>query len=369
METSTVKRPGQRAILFLAALVVIAVAVWGFSRWGQEPAGATGGARAGGARGPVVIVEKAARAPISRTLELTGSVEAVRFALLASPAEGPVQDLGVLEGDTVRPGALLLTIGRRGAADASLAYAREAERREAEELRRVEELVGMGALPSEELDQARVNYEQARAQLQQAEQLSGDYQVLAPWSGVVSKVHVHDGNYVAPRAPLVQIFDPGSLVVRVAVPEAGAAVVREGTKARVVLDAYPGQELEGRISRVYPELDRQTRTRTVEVEVSGAELAPGMFARVSFELEHAPEAVVVSDAAVVATAEGGLVAFVVQDSTVTRRDVTVGMEAERRLQVLSGIEAGELVVVSGQRNLREGMAVSPRRQTGQGGGP
>ncbi|MEX0893016.1 MAG: efflux RND transporter periplasmic adaptor subunit, partial [Gemmatimonadota bacterium] len=114
---------------------------------------------------------------ISRTMELTGSVEAVRAALLASPAEGPVQGLRVLEGDTVNRGALLLTIGRREAADASLAYARESARREAEELKRVEELVGMGALPSEQLDQARVNHERARAQFQQAEQLSSDYQV------------------------------------------------------------------------------------------------------------------------------------------------------------------------------------------------
>ncbi len=365
MVTSALKRPGKRAVLSIAALVVIAVAVWGFSRWGREPAGATGGARAGG---PVVIVEEAVREPISRTLQLTGSVEAVRSALLASPAEGPVQGLRVLEGDTVRQGALLLTIGRKEAVDASLAYAREAERREAEELRRVEELVGMGALPSEELDQARVNYERARAQLQQAEQASGDYQVLAPWSGVVSKVHVHDGNYVAPRAPLVEIFDPSSLVVRVAVPEAGAAAVWEGMRAHVLLDAHPGEVFQGRISRIFPELDRQTRTRTVEVEVSGAELAPGMFARVSFELEHDPRAVVVPDAAVMATAEGVLVAFVVQDSTATRRDVTVGIESERRLQILSGIEAGELVVVSGQRGLREGMAVRSRRQAGQGGG-
>jgi len=365
METSAVKQPGQRALLSIAALVVLVVAVWGASRWSRDPVGAAGGARTGG---PVVVVEEAAREPISRTLDLTGSVEAVRSALLASPAEGPVQGLRVLEGDRVRPGALLLTIGRREAADASLAYAREAERREAEELRRVEELVGMGALPSEQLDQARVNHERARAQLQQAEQLSGDYQVLAPWSGVVSKVHVHDGNYVGPRAPLVEIFDPGSLVVRLGVPEAGAAAVREGMKAEVLLDAYPGRALEGRISRVYPELDRQTRTRTVEVEVSGADLAPGMFARVSFELERDPQAVVVPDAAVMATGEGGLAAFVVQDSTVSRRNVTVGIESGRRLQIVSGIEAGELVVVSGQRDLRQGMAVRPRRQAGQGGG-
>jgi RND family efflux transporter MFP subunit len=365
METSAVKRPGNPVLLSIAALVIIAVAVWGYSRWGREPAAATGAALGAG---PVVVVVEAMRAPISRTLELTGSVEAVRTALLASPAEGPVQDLRVLEGDPVRPGGLLLTIGRRNAVDASLAYAREAERREAEELERVGELVRMGALPSEQLDQARVNYERARAQLQQAEQLSGDYQVLAPWSGVVSKVHVHDGNYVGPRAPLVEIFDPASLVVRVAVPEGGAATVREGMRARVLLDAYPGQALEGRISRIFPELDRQTRTRTVEVKVSGADLAPGMFARVSFELEQDPQAVVVPDAAVVATAEGGLAAFVVRDSTVTLRPVTVGIESGRRLQILSGIGAGELVVVSGQRDLREGMAVRPRRQTGQGGG-
>lgn len=347
-----------RIALIATVLVIAAGAGWAVIRAGSVPAESASAPAA-----PVVLVEEAVRAPISRTLELTGSVEAVQTAILASPAEGPVQGLRVREGDTVPPGALLLTIGRREAVDASLEYARESARRAAEELRRVAELVEMGALPSEELDQARVEHERARAQLQQAEQLSSDYQVRAPWRGVVSSVLVHEGNYVGPRAPLVELFDPGALVVRLAVPETGAAQVREGMGARIRLDAYPAEDFPGRISRVFPELDRETRTRTVEVVITGPALAPGMFARVTVELGRIPDAVVVPDAALLATPDGTLTAYVVRDGTVTRRQVVTGIEVGRRVQVLSGVEAGELVVVSGQRNLREGMAVRPRPAT------
>ncbi|MEX2608419.1 MAG: efflux RND transporter periplasmic adaptor subunit, partial [Gemmatimonadota bacterium] len=209
----------------------------------------------------------------------------------------------------------------------------------------------------------------ARAQFQQAEQLSSDYQVRAPWRGVVAKVHVHDGNYVAPRAPLVELFDPGVLVVRLAIPESGAAEVREGLPVRIYLDAYPGREFRGRITRIFPELDRETRTRTVEVAVPGADLAPGMFARVAFELEQAPEALVVPDAAVVVDTDGELTVYVVRDGVVDRRRIETGIESGRRVQVLSGVEAGERVVISGQRNLRQGMTVTPRPAAGDGARP
>ena len=355
-----------RYAAFGGLLLVLLVAGWGLTHRTVGTAATQGG---GGPARPVVLVAEARLEAIGRPLEIPGSVEAVRTARLASPAEGPVQDLRVLEGDRVRSGQLLLTIGRKEAADASLAYAREAERREVEELKRVEELVGMGALPSEELDRARLNFERARAQLQQAEEVSGDYQVRAPWDGVVARVLVHDGNYVAPRTPLVELFDPRTLVVRLAVPEAASAIVTHGMPARVLLDAYPGRTFHGRISRIHPELDRQTRTRTVEAEVTSADLAPGMFARVSFELESVGDAVVVPDAAVVASPDGGLSVFVVQDSVVARRPVTAGMEEGRRIQILSGIQPGELVVVSGQRDLRDGLQVRPRRSAGQEGSP
>jgi membrane fusion protein (multidrug efflux system) len=142
-----------------------------------------------------------------------------RQARLASPGEGPIQNCRVREGDQVNRGQRLVTIGRSGAAAAQVTAAAESVKEQQAELNRTNILVQSGAVPGSQLDTARAKYEGARALLAKARELAGDYSVAAPWDGVVSKVLVKDGDFVAPRAPLVEMYDPHSLVIR-SVPEA-----------------------------------------------------------------------------------------------------------------------------------------------------
>ena len=115
----------------------------------------------------VVSVTKSA---ISQTLELTGSVEPYRIAQLASPAEGPVLNLRVREGDLVKAGDTLLSIGRKKGVDALIFSFREDLKKEEDNLKRTQQLVQNDALPGEQLDQAKASYERARAQLTKAEE-------------------------------------------------------------------------------------------------------------------------------------------------------------------------------------------------------
>ncbi len=307
---------------------------------------------------PLVTVETVETQTLSRTLTLTGSVEPVRVASLASPAEGPIQVVKVREGDRVRAGDVLATIGRKAAKNAWLASAREELRKEEEELKRIEQLVAQGALAGDQLDLAKTNHERARARLAEAEESARDYQILAPWDGIVSRVLVMEGNYVAPRTALVELFDPESLVVRVAVPEASAASVREGMSARVTFDAYPTDSFQALVSRVYPELDPRMRTRMIELQpTENVSLLPGMFARIEIVMGSVEHAVAVPRDAIVVTAEGEQIVYVVAEGKVVRRKVQTGIEEGRRVQILSGISAGEKVVVAGVEKLKNGMAV------------
>lgn len=318
---------------------------------------------------PLVMTETVKAQSISRTLELTGSVEPVRVAKLASPAEGPVQNLKAREGDRVAAGEVLLTIGRKDAADAWLLAAREEVRKEAEELKRVEQLVEKGALPGDQLDRAKSTYERVRAQLIKAEESTGDYQVAAPWDGVISRVLVTDGNYLSPRATLVEIFDPASLVVRLAVPEAEAAAIDRDVIVFVTLDAFSGKEYQGKISRVYPELDRRMRTRTIEVELIGqVALVPGMFARARLPLQTVTDAVVVPADAVIVTPKGGRMAYVIEDGKAVQRKVMTGIEEGGKVQIVSGVEPGEILVIAGNEKLKDGIAVRMPEKANPAGG-
>jgi RND family efflux transporter MFP subunit len=307
---------------------------------------------------PVVAVQKAQIAPLSRTLELTGTATPTRQARLASPGEGPILNCRVREGDRVKRGERLVTIGRSGATAAQVTAAAESVKEQEAELNRIKILVQSGAVPGSQLDTARAKYEGARALLAKARELAGDYSVEAPWDGVVSKVLVKDGDFVAPRAPLVEMYDPDSLVIRLAVPEAQATEVFKGTPVTVQLDAYPGKTFAGKISLVYPDLDTRMRTRSAEAKLDApVALIPGMFARLKLALQTETEAVAVSGDAVLVLPNGEKVAYVLKEGKAQRRAVQTGLEAGGQVQIVSGIQPGEMVVTAGNEKLKDGMEV------------
>jgi RND family efflux transporter MFP subunit len=126
----------------------------------------------------------------------------------------------------------------------------------------------------------------------------------------------------------------------------------------VKLDAYNGKVFRGKISRIYPELDRRMRTQTAEVELlDPAKLVPGMFARLAAALRTETGTAVVPGEAVIVTPKGDRVAYVIQDDRAHRREISTGLESKGRVQVLSGLKPGEQVVVAGNEKLKDGTKV------------
>ncbi|MCA1809957.1 MAG: efflux RND transporter periplasmic adaptor subunit, partial [Lentisphaerae bacterium] len=306
----------------------------------------------------LVQVTKVVQRELSRTLAYTGSVEPVKVARMASPAEGPIVACSVREGDTVEKGQVLVRVGRSRIAETGLIAAREEQRRQESEFKRVEQLVKSGALPGDQLDTVRANLRRAEAQVAAMETGADDYAVEAPWAGVVSRVWISEGNYVAPRTPLVELYDPASLVVRMAVPEQQVLAVSAEQAVDITLDAYPGKRFTGRITRVYPELERTSRTVTVEAVLDAdIRLLSGMFARVDVVVETVKEALVVPDNALLVMPDGATVVFVLDGDKARRRKVEPGLEAGGFIAISSGIASGETVVTRGHEALKDGAPV------------
>ncbi len=307
---------------------------------------------------PFVRVQQARITAISDTMELTGSIVAAVTARLATSAEGPIRSLKAREGDVVRKGATLLVIGRSEAADSSLLAAKEDFVKEQEELKAIEALVGSGALPGEQLDKAKANFARAKAQLIRAQETVGDYVIRAPFNGVVSKVNVTEGFYVAPRTVLVEMFDPGSLVLQFAVPEAIVNRVAKDTRVEASLDASPGKVCRAAIRRVYPDLDLKTRSRLIEADCAeGVPLVPGMFARVKLFLRTVPDALVIPAEALVKAPDGSTSVYLVAAGKALKRKVKAGIEEKGLVQVVEGVNVNDRVVVTGQERLKDGVEV------------
>jgi len=319
---------------------------------------------------PAVSVAMATSGSISRSIELDGTLEASRIARMSSPAEGPIINCGasVREGDQVKRGQRLVCVGRDKTINAQLSAAQADLIREKGELDRVIKLVENGAIPGDQLEIARARHENVKAQLFRIEESRTDYLIDAPWSGIVSKVMVVEGDYVPPRTPLVEIFDPASLVVRFAVPESESQNVHigNGHSISVTLDAYPGKTFPSRIIRIYPKLDPSTRTRLIEAAPpAGVSMTPGLFSRIKLNVETRENAVLIPTQAVVVNANGDRVVFVVQEGKAFARKVTTGIEADCLIEILSGVSPGEQVVVAGNEKLKDAMSVKLLAKKGE----
>ena len=271
------------------------------------------------------------------------------------------------------------------------------------DLERVTTLVARGGLPGEALDKARVTLvdlqsqheaarqrlamlesgptvtqlavgqaavDEAAARLKVTEAKLGECTISAPFAGIISRVHVHAGDMAGVKAPLLEMFDPASLVVRFAVPEAQASILHAGLGVSLQFDAIPGRTVSGKVTRVYPDLDRRMRTRTAEaVPTQSVQLMPGIFARLRLTLRSAPGAVVAPVEAILRSGDGEAAAFVVQDGKAQRRQVRIGLSEAGLVQVLDGLEPGQQIIVGGLGRLKDGMAVSVSPSGGSGKTP
>jgi len=174
--------------------------------------------------------------------------------------------------------------------------------------------------------------------------------IVAPSGGVVTELNVREGQKVMPGMPLVRITDLSRVWITIEVPESLSSWVQRKGKAEARLSALPGRAFEGRVDYVYPGLDTATRTvraRLVFENRDGA-LKPGMYANVAILAGTQQDAVQVPTEAVIRTGKRTVVIVAEGEGRFRPVEVTLGQEHEGTIVILSGLEAGQNVVTSGQ---------------------
>jgi multidrug efflux pump subunit AcrA (membrane-fusion protein) len=211
---------------------------------------------------------------------------------------------------------------------------------------------------------------EASARLKMVQARLDECTLAAPFAGIINKVAVRPGDLATARLPLIEMYDPASLVVRFAVPESLAAELREGMPVALSFDALPGRSVRGDLVRVYPDLDRRMRTRTVEATVAeGVALVPGMFARIRLTLASAANVPAVPAEAVLLAPDGSSGVFVVHDGKAQHKAIQGGIAEGGWVQVLAGVTPGERVIVGGLGRLKDGMTVTVAPSPAQAGKP
>lgn len=317
---------------------------------------------------------KPERTPLERRLD--GTIEAVNQATVAAQTSGRVSEILYDVNDFVPSGAVIVrlraTEQRAGLLQAEAAL-REAAAREKEAQTRYERISDMyerKVVPKATLDEAAAERDAAvarlaaaRAALESAREGVAYTEIRAPYAGIVTRRHVEVGETVSPGTPIMSGLSLQYLRVAVEVPQSIVAQVRRIRKAAVYVD---DRRIEATRLTVFPEASAPSNTFRARVELpeNAADLYPGMFVKVGFVIGET-ERLLVPVSAVVERSEVTAVYVVDASGYTSLRQIRPGHRFGDRLEVLSGLTAGERVAldpVAAMRRLKpatRGAGVEP----------
>jgi membrane fusion protein (multidrug efflux system) len=335
-----------------AALALLAV-IWSCSAEPEAPP-----AEPSAEPPPVnVSVWKVEPAVLKDELSLAGRLEPWVEVNVSSELGGTVQEVHFEKGRHVQQGRVLAKIGT-DLLEASLAEAEAELVAATANFNKTKELFDRQAVPRQELVSATSTLKRAEARMEQAK-LRVDRSIIeAPVSGVVISREVERGEVVAPGSLVTVIHQVARLKASVGIPEDDIAHFRPGGEAKIEVDAYPDRAFEGKIHFLSPAATGANRTFPAEIEIDNSkeELRPGMIVRVFLVRRIFENAVVVPRDAVLER-DSGTVLFVLADDRAKLRQVKTGPSESGRIVVLDGLEPGEVLIVSGHRNLVDGQRV------------
>lgn len=301
------------------------------------------------------------------TLKAIGSVTAVQGVTVTPEIPGTVREIAFESGAVVAKGDLLVRLDTSSeeaqlrAIDAQLQLAKL-------NLDRVRALREEKTVSQAELDTAESTLKQFEANADAIRTTIAKKTICAPFAGRLGIRQVNLGQYLDTGKPIVSLQALSPVYVDFSLPEQDLAQLKVGMGIRLSTDAYPGQQFEGKLTAINPDLDEATRSVGLQATLGNAEqlLRPGMFARVEVLLPEEKSVLVIPATAVVSAPFGDSV-YVIESQPATnnapaslvvrQQFVRTGRARGDFLAVESGLKEGEQIVNSGVFKLRNGMSV------------
>ncbi|MBW2268139.1 MAG: efflux RND transporter periplasmic adaptor subunit [Deltaproteobacteria bacterium] len=320
-----------------------------------ETSGAQG-AEADEARTPVVAVT-IDRHEFSDRIEAVGTARAKESVVITAQVTDTVVTVNFEDGQTVEAGDLLvgLTSAEESAqlAEAHANYT-EAKRQHA----RVEELFAGASESRARLDEQLAARDAARARLRELEARLADRLIRAPFGGILGLRGVSPGTLLRPGDPITTLDDIDVIKLDFTVPESFLSALQTGLEVQAASTAYPGQSFAGIVTGVDTRIHPRTRAVTVRAELpnQGHRLRPGMLLTVDLETRRTLSPAV-PEQALMSLAEQQFVVLVEQEDRARRVEVAIGRRLPGLIEILSGVAAGDRVIVEGVDRTRSGELV------------
>jgi membrane fusion protein (multidrug efflux system) len=361
-------RPGVRLRAALSRAATLALLAFLLPSCTKK--GAAGGGGFGGKMPPVPVETARVESQTVRDgFTALGTLEAADQVTITSELAGKVTALPFHEGQPIGRGGLIAVIDDREiSADAKRTQA--IVERERLNFERMQKLAERGNVSAKELDGARADLGVAEANAQASRARLDKTRIRAPFAGIIGRRQISPGAYVTAGQAIADLAQLDELRLSFEAPERFAGRLRVGTPVEVRTAAFPDRPVTGTVRVIDPVIDPRTRTLSLLARVPnpGRAFLPGMSANVIATLSERPNALVVPDAAVFAEGSQSYVFLIKADSSVAKAAITLGTRDSSRVEVLTGLAAGDRVVRAGHQKLFEGARVMPVESGASGGG-
>ena len=296
----------------------------------------------------LVKVAEAKIKTLQEVLEITGTIEPENTTNIKSTGEGKVTRLHVREGDLVQEGQVVVRLSPRLREEVITAAKIKVESLE-EELQTKPENESLNQL----LKEARENYNFA---LDQYKEIS----IVSPSSGIISKRFIDVGDMIEANSQILEVISAGSFKINLFVAETDLKKLETGQEAKLNLDACPDQQFTGTITRIYPEVDELSRNGIVEAHLNNPckNIKSGMFVRASFIARIFQDVLAIPSQAIISNIDKKTVFIVDENLQATSVEVKTGFETKEDVEILSGLKAGDKVIVDGYQTLKNGSPVN-----------
>jgi membrane fusion protein (multidrug efflux system) len=345
----------------ISITVAVLCAAWAIyaTQHGKTPGSPAPGPGGGGrSNSPTLVTTVSVREErVEQNLEALGTARANESVDISSKTSNIVTAVRFRDGERVRQGQVLVQLDD-ATARADVAAAQATLTESETQYERARELLSTQAVSKSQFDQLEATLKANRARLQAAQARLEDTVIRAPFSGRVGLRRVSVGTLISPGDVITTLDDTSVIKLDFSVPENFVATLREGLAVRATAPAYPGRSFAGKVASIDSRVDINTRSVTVRALLTNEDgaLKSGMFLNVALAKDDR-EAIVIPEEALTPEAEKQFV-FVVADGRAQRREVRIGGRRPGSVEIISGLDAGDSVVVEGTQKIRDGSPVS-----------
>lgn len=290
-------------------------------------------------------------------IEATGTLRSRKEVVITSEVSGRIIALDFNTGQRVEQGQRLIQLDDRQArADLAVAAARLEDARR--QLDRARQLRRSNSISQSQVDELLTAVDVARAEYEAAKVRAENHRIDAPFSGVVGLREFSPGAYIESGDPLTTLDADGEMELTFAVPERFIGQLKPGLPVSGITSSWPNEVFRGELAELDTRVDPLSRTLKVRalIDNSDGRLRPGQFMSVRLTLRQR-QALVVPEQAILLQGSERYLFVVTEDGTAERRPVSLGSREPGLVEILSGIDASDRVVITAQDRLSSGDAV------------